>query len=137
MICHYFNCNITKSSKLLYYICLLMSESEISSNSWCEITSCRNCEIESQRFLWNEIRHKHLRSKYFTENLFHIALPYFTCQKAYFVEKTVDSIRIYRFFWSWWRESNSWPLHYQCSALPTELHQHNNSYYTPKQSFCQ
>lgn len=25
--------------------------------------------------------------------------------------------------WSWWRDLNTWPSHYEWDALPTELHQ--------------
>ena len=76
---------------------------------WCEIISFRNCEIESYRFLWNEIN------------------PYITRRKAYFTlrsnisrtkcisqirkdlfrwKKHQSCIKIDAFFWRRRRDSN-------------------------------
>ena len=51
----------------------------------------------------------HLRSKYFTAELFHMAKPYFTRRRANFVEKSTHCLgrQMCAFFWRRSRESNS------------------------------
>ena len=48
-----------------------------------------------------------MRSKYFTAKLFHARSAFHKSVRIYFIEKTEDSIRIFRFFWRRGWDSNS------------------------------
>ena len=59
-------------------------------------SACAECEIMCYRTLWNiapssqcemKFAHSHLRSKYFTAKLFHMAKPYFTRRRRISLKK--------------------------------------------------
>ena len=61
----------------------------------------------------------HLRSKYFTAELFHLAKPNFTRRRRISLKKALAFASA--FFWSRLWDSNPQPADYKSAALPIEL----------------
>ena len=73
-------------------------EVKYSADAECEIISLRKLWNISLRSMWNEIRPSHLRSKYFTAKLFHLAKPNFTRRRRISLKKAHLRCRC-AFFW--------------------------------------
>ena len=89
--------------RLLYHTCASKSRRKpcISSATCCgellvKYSAPAECEIMCYRTLWNiapssqcemKFAHSHLRSKYFTAKLFHMAKPYFTGRRRISLKK--------------------------------------------------
>ena len=92
-------------------------EVKYSADAECEIIFLRKLWNISLRSMWNEIRPSHLRSKYFTAKLFHLAKPNFTRRRRISLKKAHLRCRC-AFFWRHHPESNWGIKVLQTSALP-------------------